>query len=383
MAEPTRLRMVAALGLGQIVAWGGSFYLPAILAEAMARDLGVTPGGVFAAFSGGLAVAALLGPAAGRRIDRSGGRGALAASSLVIGAGLALLASAQGPVSLWAAWLLLGAGMAFGLYEAAFAALVAAFGGSARSAITGVTLIAGFASTLAWPLSAWMGEAWGWRGACLGWAALNLLLALPLHLSLPRGGGATRPSEPEAPSGPAPPGWAMATLAAVFAAGNFTAAAMAAHLPRLLEAAGAAPGAAVAAAALLGPAQVAARLMEFWLLRRASPFLGAVTACVAHPVGASLLLALGGPAAAGFTMLHGAGNGLMTIARGALPLALFGAAGYGRRQGVLAAPARLAAVAAPALFALLLERHGPGAVWLTAGLGIAGAAALGALALRR
>ncbi|MGH8668254.1 MAG: MFS transporter, partial [Burkholderiales bacterium] len=165
--------------------------------------------------------------------------------------------------------------------------------------------------------------------------------------------------------------WMMAALAFVFAGTWFGSTAMAAHLPRVLQEAGASLPAAIAAAALVGPSQVAARVMEFWLMRRVQPLTSAQIASLAHPVGAGVLLAAGAPAAALFTVAHGAGNGVMTIANGTLPLHLFGAGGYGLRQGLLMMPARFLQAAAPFVFDLLLSRVGTAALGLTAGLGIA------------
>ena len=159
-----------------------------MLATPIARDLGVAPATVFAAFSAALLVSAALGPHAGRAIDRWGGRFVLAGTNLVFAAGLAALALAHGPWSLFLAWAVLGIGMGSGLYEAAFAALVRLYGTGSRGAITGITLIAGFASTVGWPLSALLESHFGWRGACLGWAALHLVVGIPLNLSLPRAG---------------------------------------------------------------------------------------------------------------------------------------------------------------------------------------------------
>src|SRR5438874_8313337 len=213
---------------------------------------------VFGVFSGSLLLSALLGPAVGRAIDDRGGRGVLVLSNLVLAAGLILLAFAQGVIGLAAAWAVLGVGMALGLYDSAFATLAGLYGRAARGPITGITLIAGFASTIGWPLSAFLDASWGWRGACLTWAALNLLVCLPLNRLIPRAPPPERAAEPQGSATVAPRG-AMAILAFVFAATWFVTGAMAAHLPRLLEIAGASSTAAIAAAALVGPAQVAAR----------------------------------------------------------------------------------------------------------------------------
>ena len=390
MSAASQRWTVARLGTAQTLAWASSYYLPAVLAAPMARDLGVATPTVFAAFSVALIVSALLGPFAGRTIDCHGGRPVLVGTNLLFAASLVGMALAQGPVGLFAAWVLMGVAMGSGLYEAAFASLVRLYGQGARGAITGITLIAGFGSTVGWPLSAWMETQWGWRGACAGWAALHLLVGVPLNGWLPRADTAKKPPPPSAdepvaatsepaataPSAATHPLRTTVLLSFVFAVTWFTSTAMAAHLPRLLQASGTSLQAAVAMAALVGPAQVAARLLEFGLLRRLHPLLSAQLAAAAHPVGAGLLMVLGGPAAAVFTLLHGAGNGILTIAKCTLPLVLFGPAGYGARQGLMMVPARVAQAFAPVLFGMALDRAGAAALWLTTLLGLAALAAL-------
>lgn len=386
--SPAR-RTIVQLGLAQTLAWASTFYLPAVLAEAMAADLGLGTPTVFAAFSVALVVAAGVGPATGRWIDRHGGHCLLSGTSPAFALGLLALSQAQGPLTLFGAWAWLGAAMGAGLYEAAFASLVRLYGQGARRAITGITLIGGLASTVGWPLSALMQTQAGWRGACLGWAALHLLLGWPLNLRLPRLPPAQPPAAPTAhdtagvappaPAGPRQPAWATAVLAGVFAVVAFTGAAMGSHLPRLLQLAGASLAAAVAAGALVGPAQVAARLAEITLLRHQHPLWTARLAVLTHPVGAALLLAGGAPLAVAFTLLHGAGNGVLTIVKGTLPLSLFGAGGYGQRQGWLLMPARVAQALAPWLFGLALDRWGVQALGLTAAGGLACLLALGML----
>lgn len=363
-----RPRVVAALGVSQTLAWASTYYLAAVFAGPVSAALGLAPAWFYGAVSAALLLSGALGPLAGRVIDRHGGRDVLAATSLVFAAGLGLLAAAQGTALLVAAWLVLGVGMGFGLYEAAFATATGLYGREARDAITGITLVAGFASTVGWPLSAAMIEAVGWRGACLGWALLHLVVGLPVNrLLVPRGtaGTAVAAVGPGTP----PASGTMLVLALVFGATWFVSTALAAHLPRLLVAAGASPAAAIAAAALVGPAQVVARLVEFGLLRQAPALVSARIAAGLHPLGAALLAAVGAKAAVGFVLLHGAGNGMLTIARGTLPLALFGPAGYGARTGLLATPARLLQGAAPLLFGLVLDRFGAqGALLLSGGL---------------
>jgi MFS family permease len=377
-----RVTVVAALGITQTIAWASSYYMPAILGTPIAAALHLSGSVFFGLFSGALLLSAVIGPSVGRLIDHHGGRAVLAASNLVIAAGLIILAAAHGVTGLVIAWTVLGIGIGMGLYDPAFAALTWLYGREARSAITGITLIAGFASTIGWPMSAMFLHEWGWRPACLIWAGLNMLLAAPLNwLILPRN-GAPPALPPEATELPAtePPRAAMAILAFFFAATWFVQGAMAAHLPGLLRAAGASSSAAIAAAALVGPAQVGARVVEFSLLRSFHPVSSARIASVLHPIGAAIIIVFGAPGIIAFALLHGAGNGMITIAKGTLPLALFGPQGYGRRSGLLSAPARVLQSAAPFLFGLLLDRVGIAALGLSAGLCLA---AFGSLFLLR
>jgi MFS family permease len=377
--RPRTTLTVAVIGTTQTLAWASSYYLPAVLADPIVAGLAVPKAVFFGFFSGSLLLQAALGPIIGKVIDRHGGRDLLVLSNLALAGGLLWLALARGTVGLAGAWVLLGFGMALGLYDAAFATLTALYGREARAPITGITLIAGFASTVGWPLSALFNDSFGWRGACLAWAALNLFVCLPMNRLLiprPQGSVGSAASQMAAPA----PANGMAVLAFVFGAVGFVTGAMAAHLPRLFELAGASAAAAVAAAALMGPAQVAARLFEFGVLKRLHPLVSTRLALLMHPLGAAVLGALGGPAASVFALLHGAGNGLLTISRGTLPLALFGPAGYGLRTGIIVAPARVTTAAAPLVFGLLLDAMGTSALVVSAGVGLA---ALAALALLR
>ena len=360
---------MVALGVAQTLAWASSTYLPAILATPIARDLGLARSTVFGAFSVSLLVMAAIGPLAGRAIDRHGGRGILVLSNLVLAAGLAALGMAQDVAWLFGAWCVIGAGMALGLYDAAFAALVRIHGANARSSITGITLIAGFASTVGWPLTAWLDANVGWRNACFVWAGLHLALGIPLNAwFIPRTGdkpqaqGTAANAPIHAPLEPGQRGQAFWLLALFSAVTAFVTSALAAHLPGLLAAMGAGTAAAVMASALLGPAQVAARFAEFAAANRLRfhPLASARVATALHPLGALLLLVFGGPPlmAAVFAVLHGAGNGMITIAKGTLPLALFGPQGYGLSQGWLGVGARCMQAAAPWVFGLVLEAGG-------------------------
>ena len=379
----SRPAVVTALGVSQTLAWASSYYLPAILAGPIAVSAGVPNSWVFAAFSGALLIAAFAGPAVGRVIDRYGGRGVLVLSNVVLAAGLLVLALASGPILLFTSWAILGIGMSLGLYDAGFAALAALYGSNARGPITGITLFAGFASTVSWPLSTFLNGALGWRETVLVWAALNLVIGIPLNLLLPVPTRQTHLSRGAEPSIGWKPYRQMFLLAFVFAAVWFVTGAMAAHLPGLLESAGATPVQAIAAAALVGPAQVAARSMEFFVLRRAHPLISARVAALLHPIGAAVFAIVGPASAIAFAALYGAGNGLLTIARGTVPLAVFGPVGYGERTGLLGAPARAAQALAPLLFGLLLDAMGPTVIAVSSALCLAAFAALLCLPAQR
>ncbi|WOB10125.1 MFS transporter [Piscinibacter gummiphilus] len=369
--------VVTVLGTAQTLAWASSYYIAALLAAPMARDMGLREPTVFLAFSLALVVSAFVGPWAGRTIDRHGGRQLLMGTNLLFAAGLAGLGLAQGPWTLFAGWLVLGLAMGTGLYEAAFATLVRLYGHDSRNAITGITLFGGFASTVGWPLTAWMETAYGWRGACFGWAALHLVLGLPLNAALPKVraaiAAAPAPAQPVATQDdiqPQHPMLVSVVLSFVFAVAWFTSTAMAAHLPRLMQALGASLAVAVAVGALVGPAQVAGRLLEFGVLRRVHPLLSTRLANLAHPIGAVALLFTGPALAPVFAVLHGAGNGILTIAKGTLPLVFFGPQGYGARQGWLMLPGRVAQAFAPFAFGLALDHWGAASLWLSTALGL-------------
>ena len=382
----SKTRVVAALGTTQTLAWASSYYLPAILGAPIAQALGLAPSVFFGIFSGALLLSSGLAPLVGRVIDRHGGRSVLTLSNVVLALGLVMLGLAQGVAGLCAAWLVLGVGTAMGLYSPAFATLTRLYGLGARAPITGITLFAGFASTIGWPLSAVLLQRYGWREACFCWAALNFFVCMPVNWLLIPAAPAAPPMREAADTAVADNGnfqrGAMLVLAFFFAATRFVSGALAAHLPRLLEGVGASEITAIAAGALVGPAQVGARLVEFGLLRSFHPLIPARVAALLNPLGSAVMALLGPAGITLFAVLHGAGNGMLTIAGGTLPLALFGPAGYGKRTGLLAVPTRIAESSAPLLFGLLIDRIGTGAIAVSAGLCLAACASLFALRSR-
>jgi len=374
-----QLPIILALGTTQTLAWASSYYLPAILADPIARDLGVSSNWIFAAFSASLVISALLGPRVGRQIDLVGGRQVLSISNLTLAAGLTLLGCSYSIPVLVVAWLLLGVGMGFGLYDAAFGALGRIYGDAARRSITGITLIAGFASTVGWPLTAWGLETIGWRNTCFAWAAAHIVIGLPLNfLMLPAVQGA-KAAVATSVKPHIPIDRTMILLAFAFAAAWSVTGAMAAHLPRILEAAGATTLQAVSAGALIGPAQVFARIVEASFLSRYHPLLSTRLACLTHPIGAAIVALVGGAASSAFAIFHGTGNGILTIARGTLPLAIFGPQNYGYRLGIIGAPARMAQAAAPLAFGLLIDTMGSRVLIVSSALSLSALLALSLL----
>lgn len=371
-----QLPIILALGTTQTLAWASSYYLPALLADPMAHDLGISTNWIFGAFSASLVIAAMLGPRIGRQIDLAGGRQVLSASNLTIAAGLVLLGFSQSVAVMAFAWLMLGIGMAMGLYDAAFAALGRIYGTQARGSITGITLMAGFASTVGWPLTAWGLAHFGWRETCFAWAAANILIGLPLNFfMLPAIKGAKQAAA-TAEKPHVPLDRTMILLAFVFAAVWTVTGAMAVHFPRILEATGATHVEAIAAGALIGPAQVIARILEASVLASFHPLWSTRLACLTHPIGAAVVAIFGAPAASAFALLHGSGNGILTIARGTLPLAIFGPKDFGYRLGIIGAPARMAQAVAPLAFGLLIDVMGAKVLMVSSALSLSALAAL-------
>jgi predicted MFS family arabinose efflux permease len=282
MTAHSRLAVILVLGITQTLGWASSFYLPAILGDHIAKDLSISSTWFFAAFSAALVVSALVGPRVGRTVDAVGGREVLAVSNVVLAAGLVILAFAHSQVMLWLAWMVLGLGMGIGLYDTAFAALGRIYGSEARSAITGITLLAGFASTVGWPLTAWGASELGWRETCMAWAAANIIVGLPLNLLLPNSSNIATPADTAKPQ--IPLDRPMIVLGLAFAASWAVVTAMAVHLPRLLEAAGASSVQAVAAGTLIGPSQVGARILEANLMKRFHPMVARPAECVVSAV---------------------------------------------------------------------------------------------------
>jgi predicted MFS family arabinose efflux permease len=360
VALPDRRVVVTALGVTQILAWGSTFYLLAVLAPYIARDTGWAYDRVIAGVSVGLLVAGIVSPRVGRFISSHGGRPVLATSALLLAAGLAALGLAPNVPLYLAAWAIVGLGMGAGLYDAAFSTLGNIYGSNARSTITSVTLFGGFASTVCWPLSAYLVQAFGWREACFVYAAIQVAVALPLHLlALPRGRERRDVSEPGRGPVRLLPGEraAFAILSAVITIGAAILSTVGTHLLPLLQARGLELAAAVALGTIVGPAQVGARVVEMLAGRHYHPVWTMIASAVLVAISAVMLLA-GFPLVALAIVLYGAGNGIGSVARGTLPLALFGAERYPVLMGRLALPLLVAMAVSPYLGGLAFQRGG-------------------------
>ncbi|WP_439550971.1 MFS transporter [Falsiroseomonas sp.] len=377
------LRVAIGLGVAQTIAWACTYYLPAVIAVAVAESHGVSRTLVVAAFSAALLVAGLCAPRVGRAIEAGGGRNLLAVSALVIALGLALLGLLPGLWGWTIGWLVLGLGMAMGLYEAAFATLGRLFGQQARRGITTVTLFAGFASTIGFPVGAALLPFLGWRGLCLAYAAVHVLVVLPIYwFTVPPG----VPAAATAAARPRPDAAALAwarraflLLAAFFILRSIISAVFGVHLIALLEALGLGIAVAVGIAAAVGAAQVGGRLLEFTLGAGTHPLKVARLGALLLPAGVLALLLAGPVAALPFALAYGASNGILTISRGTVPLALFGAEGYAVLMGRMAMPVLVAQALAPTLATPLVETLPAMAVFGMAGL--MALAALGCLML--
>ena len=381
-------RAVGATGVAQVIASAGAHYLPAVIAIPASQSLDLPPAVLFAGFSVALGVSAFAGPLAGKLVDRLGGRPVLMLSNIIFAIGLTSLGFAQGMWSVLFAYAILGLGMATGLFEVAFSAIVRLFGKGSRNAITGITLIAGFASFVAWTVSVYIESKYGWSGVCWFWACIHILVGLPLNgmlpsplspnieanvkpveAAVPAATHSSATTETTAAPAPTPTRYTAFLMAFVFAANSFVGMGLMIHMPRMLEGMGVPLALAFTIGSLVGPSQVLGRLIDFFFMRRWHPLISTRLAALTHPIGATLLLIFGAPFAMVFVILHGIGNGIIIISRGTLPLAIFGTKGYGQRQGWLMMPSKFAQAAAPFLFGLALTDWGSNVLWLSWTLG--------------
>jgi len=362
------LLAVCALGITQITAWGTSYYCLGVLANPIARDTGWSLSLIYFGFTVSLLVMGAVSAWAGKAIDRFGAQRVMSAGTVLVSAGLLLLSLVRSEAAYLAVWAFLGLGMRLCLYDAAFAALVQVVPSRGRRAISYLTLFGAFASTVFWVVGHYLNEALGWRETLAWFALINLVVCLPLNwLGLARreapGGheaAAAKPSPDGAPLQGRVRAVAIALFALVMSLNGFVFGVVTVQLVPLLEAAGLATAAAVWVASMKGFAQFGGRVVEIVFGRNLRAITVARIAIGVLPASFAVLLASGGnlQAVVAFTLLMGASQGVITIVRGALPLALFGAAGYGAVLGLLATPILIVNAASPTLFALIVDSWG-------------------------
>ncbi len=364
---------VGALGITQITAWGTSYYSLGVLAKPISDDPGWSRGLVFLGFTVALLAMGIVSTSVGRAIDRHGGRAVMTLGTVLVSAGLLALASVRSEAAYLAAWGFLGVGMRLCLYDAAFAALVQVAPSRGRQAISYLTLFGAFASSVFWVVGHFLNEAVGWRQTLVLFAAINLVVCLPLHwFGLARRETASRADVPAARSAEASVDQpltgrarsvAIVLFTAIMSLNGFVFGVVSVQLVPLLEAAGLAAATAVWVASMKGVAQFGGRVVEIAFGRNLRAItVGRIAIGVLPP--SLVLLMIGGgslPLIVAFTLLMGASQGVITIVRGAVPLALFGVAGYGRVLGLIATPILVVNAASPALFAWIVDRWGWGA----------------------
>ncbi|MEW9808739.1 arsenite efflux MFS transporter ArsK [Mesorhizobium sp. ZMM04-5] len=386
-----------ALGLTQIVGYGTLYYSFAILAPAMAAEFALPSQWVYGALSAALFLGSLLAPTAGRLADRHGAGRVMTFGSFAAALSLAACAAAPARYSFVAALIAMEIASGFVLYAAAFVAIVQMGSVGAQRSITHLTLIAGFASTLFWPLTTVLHQHLSWREVYVAFAALHVLLCVPIHAWIARlanrrrlasAGSGTGPEHPDsAPSQPARARALLLMMMAGFALEGFVMSAILLHMVPLLTTLGLGT-AGVAAATLFGPAQVASRLVNMVFGGRLRQTVLAIVSAALLAAGLGLLLATT-PMTAGttlFVVLFGLGSGLASIIGGTLPLEVFGRRTYGLHVGWMSAARQFSSAFAPFVFALMMAAISvPGAVavlMLAAALGACAFAAVAVLAGR-
>jgi MFS family permease len=350
-----RSRLGLVLGINQTLSWGMTFYLPAVITTPAARDLGQSTFSLLGAFSAALLISGACAPSVGRWIDRHGGKGSIVASLLTLAVGQGIIALSPNIEIWYLGWAILGIGMAMGLYDAAFATVGTLLGREAGPVITGITLLAGFASTVFWSFGSTVIGFTGWRGLLLIYIGITLCLNLPMVLALVPRLNRKRENAAHVGAERTPVSRvAMICLASFFTLRWFITSAIAVHILTLLHGIGLNAAQAIGVASLIGPGQVAGRVVEWTIGRHFGLLFRARAAALLFPIGAVVLTA-GGPAAAmAFAVMYGMSNGIMTINRGTLPLALFGPNGYATVLGWLAVPVLVAQALAPTLAAPLV-----------------------------
>ncbi len=378
-------RLTLRLGITQIIGWGSGFYLPAILAVPISKSIGVSTETFFWAFTVSLLVSGLVGPRVGRLIDMYGGRKVLPWGNLAFFVGLVMLAFSTNELMLFVAWAIIGIGGSMSNYDSAFATAVAFFKENSNRVIAGITVFAGFSSTISWPLTSLLNTQLGWQAAVLFWAAMHLCISLPLHATIPR----SEQREIDVMTGPIQKimkrglkfDKLLVVFALMFALEGFIVSSVNTTLPFLLTELGASEQLALLAAVILGPSQVFARILLVALGKKTGPITVAAISIAVHPLGVILILLFGVNGLLGFVILHGIGVGLNPFIRGSLPLLFFGAQSYGQRQGYVMMLSKIVGALSPTLLTLMVLADPMAAILATMSMGAVAGLLLGWVAV--
>lgn len=373
------------LGIPQIIGWGSGFYLPAILAVPISNSLGIKSETFFWAFTFSLMVSGLLGPRVGRTIDRIGGRRVMPFGNLVFAIGLAVMALSTNTWMLFIAWGITGLGAAVGNYDAAFATAVRFMGQKSNPVIAGITLFSGFASSVSWPITSYLLEQFSWQAAVWFWAAMHILVAMPIHLSIPK----VETKEVSLATGPIRKiiknrfkfDSLIVVFALIFALEGFIVTGINTTLPLITSSLSSDNSLTMIAVVILGPAQVLSRVLLMAIGKYLSPIQIATISVIAHPLGVILLLLFGESAILAFVILQGVGVGLNPYVRGSLPLIFFGSDRYGQRQGYVMMPSKFISALSPTIVTALVFIDARLAVVVSMGFGLAATLLLAVLAM--
>ncbi|WP_157433465.1 MFS transporter [Adhaeribacter aquaticus] len=349
------------LGIGQIILWGGSFFLLAILAKPIMQETGWSPELVYGSLSLALLLSGLLAPTIGKKINSQENYHFLLYSGFVIGAGLVVLSLSTHIALFITGWVIIGIGMAMGLYDTLFASLGKKYGTNASKAITQITLISGFCTTLVWPALSILLEYFDWRTTCQLYAVLLFVSIFPIHyytLAAYRTGKVKNNTLFSIESTPATPKRPTVYYFLLF---SFTISAVlmtavSLHLIDILLDRKLPKAVAIGLGALLGPSQVGVRILEVILPKR-SPVKTSIMSAVGVLAGLGLLLFFPQMAFLGIIM-YGLGNGMRSILRGTLPLYIFGSGSYASIMGTLARPPLIAQAFTPFIGGFLIQHMG-------------------------
>ncbi|WP_181832643.1 MFS transporter [Bosea caraganae] len=359
--------LLCGLALTRIIGWGSTYYAPAVLGNYLARDIGLSGEVVFGGITVLLVVGALVAPAIGRHLDSYGTRRSMCAGAVICALGLALLSFAQGPVSYLATWFVIGIGHAMTLANVGNVTVAQLTGERTRRIIGLMMLVTGLASSVFWPLTAALSAAYGWRTTLLVFAAIQIVIVLPIHLMIParrvRLPAPGQPAATVAEEGRVPPAHRRATfwlVATAFSASGVVSWGLPLHLIGMMQSSGLSQATAVAIATLNGPATLAARLVDVVAGERLPVERVALVGLLLGPLACLLMAVAPGsaPVAIAFSCLFSAAMGVISVARATLPLSLFGRRGFATMLGQLTVPQNFAFATAPLLFAVLIERFG-------------------------